>query len=248
MSTTIQGRPARQVPRTRVAALVAGAVLALFSLGFFAAGGLLLWGDSQKDADGYLTTDTERFSTDTVALSTENLDFDLGDAGSVLGDGGLGTLRLRAESQDGKSLFVGIARTSDVERYLGGTAHDVLEDIDTDPFNASYSHRDGAATVAAPTKQHFWADSAQGDGVRTLEWKVDDGDWSVVVMNADGSPGVKADVNAGASLGFRDDAGKLAITTGVVLVFGAIVLLISGRPRRPSSALGTTDHAVVAAA
>ena len=33
----------------------------------------------KKDDDGYLTTETHRFSADTRALATENLDLDLGD-------------------------------------------------------------------------------------------------------------------------------------------------------------------------
>ena len=47
----------------------------------------------------------------------------------------------------------------------------------------------------------------QGTGTQTLDWDVEDGNWSVVVMNADGSAGVDAGVSAGANLPFLDDLG-----------------------------------------
>ena len=58
---------------------------------------------------------------------------------------------------------------------------------------------DGDRSAGAPGAQRFWAASAQGGGTQALTWDVEDGDWSVVVMNADGSPGVDAGVSAGAS-------------------------------------------------
>jgi hypothetical protein len=244
------GRPARPARGRRIAAIASAGLIALLSLGFLAAGGLLLWGDSQKDADGFLSTGADRFGTATSALATENLDLDLDGAGSLVGDDVYGKVRLRAESSDGKPVFVGIARTSDVSRYLRGSAHDVITDVDYSPFHADYSRRPGDRTLTAPGAERFWAASAQGDGRQSLTWDVEDGDWSVVVMNADGSPGVHAGVSAGASLGFLDDAGRVSITTGVVLLFIAGGLLYLGvRPRRDGGApLGTLDQATVAVA
>jgi hypothetical protein len=159
-------------------------------------------------------------------------------------------VRLRAESTDGKPVFIGIARTSDVSEYLRGTAHELVTDVDYSPFHADYRKRPGAGIPAAPGGQHIWAASAQGEGKQALTWDVEDGNWSVVVMNADGSPGVHAGVSAGASLGFLDDAGRFSITTGVVLLFIAGGLLYLGvRPRRRGGApLGTVEQASVAAA
>ena len=57
--------------------MVAAGLAGLLSLGLLAAGGLLLWGDSRKDDQGYLSTRTERFATNTYALTTDNLDVDL---------------------------------------------------------------------------------------------------------------------------------------------------------------------------
>ena len=63
----------------------------------------------------------------------------------------------------------------------------------TRPFHVEYRHREPASVARArPATQRFWDASVQGDGAQALAWDVEDGDWSVVVMNADGSPGVDA--------------------------------------------------------
>jgi hypothetical protein len=238
MYETTTGPVARR-PRNgrRIAAIVAAGLVTLLSLGFLTVGGLLLWGDSQKDAGGYISTRTDRFSTETAALATDNLDVNLGGTSSVVDTDLFGKVRLRAESQDGKPVFIGIARTSDVSDYLRGTAHELVTDIDTSPFQADYSRKGGDRKIAAPGKQDIWAASAHGDGRQALTWDVEDGDWSVVVMNADGSPGVHADVSAAANLSWLDDAGRVAITTGVVLLFIAGGLFYLGvRPQRGTGA------------
>jgi hypothetical protein len=250
MYNATTGTPARQNKGPRVAAIIASGLIALLSLGFLAAGGVLLWGDSKKDADGYISSRTERFTTETSALATENLDLDLDGAASLVDDDVYGKVRLRAESTGGKPVFVGIARTSDVDDYLRGTAHELVTDVDYSPFHADYRRQDGDRAPAAPGGRRFWAASAQGEGKQALTWDVKDGDWSVVVMNADGSPGVHAGVSAGARLGFLGDAGRISITTGVVLlVIAGGLMYIGVRPRPGSGAsLATPGHATVAPA
>ena len=217
-----------------VAAIVAAGATAVLSLGFLGTGAALLWADSEGDRQGYISTDTERFSTGARALATENLDMALDGPGSLIDDGELGKLRVRAESNDGKPVFVGIARTSDVENYLRGTAHDVVTDVDVDPFDADYSAHPGDRKPAPPAQQGFWATSAQGDGERALTWDVDDGDWSVVVMNADGSRGVDAGVSAGVRLGWLDEAGIVSLTTGgLLLLLAGGIGFAGGRRQRP---------------
>ena len=248
MQDVATGRPARRSNGPRIAAIVAAGLLALLSLGFLAGGGVLIWADSKKDEQGYLSTATERFSTTTPALVTERLDLDLDGAESLVDDDLYGGVRVRAESNDGKPVFVGVARSRDVARYLRGTAHDLITDVEYSPFQVDYRTSAGGRAVSAPRKQRFWAATAQGDGAQLLDWDVKGGNWSVVVMNADGSAGVDADVSAGASLGFLDEAGKISLTTGFVLLFLAGGLLFAGvRPRR-DAALGSTGQAAVAAA
>jgi hypothetical protein len=120
-----------------------------------------------------------------------------------------------------------------------------VTDFASSPFRADYRAEPGAAVPAPPAQQRFWDASAHGAGRQTLTWDVQDGDWSVVVMNADGSPGVDAGVSAGASLGWLDEAGWISLATGLILLAGAGGLLYLGvRPRRGSQP-GGTERATV---
>jgi hypothetical protein len=243
---TTETQPRRNGGRT--AAIIAAGLVAVMSLGFLAAGGLLLWGDSKKDEHGYISTGTDRFTTQTAALATDNLDLDLDGLESLIDDGGFGKLRVAAESNDGKPVFVGVARTTDVTRYLRGSAHDIVTDVDYSPFHADYSTHPGDRSPGAPGGERFWAASAQGDGEQALTWDVEDGDWSVVVMNADGSAGVDTGVTAGAQIGFLDEAGWISIGTGLALLALSGGLLFLGVRARRGAPLGTTDQAAVTVA
>lgn len=217
----------------RIVSLVAASVLGLASLGLLALGGGLLWADSKKDDGGYLSTGRDPFTTETYALATENLDIDATGAGWIIDEDRYGKVRLRAESGDGKPVFVGIARTRDAERYLRDVRHDLLTDIDYDPFEAQYREVGGSGSPGAPGAERFWAASAQGSGTQTLTWDVEHGDWSAVVMNADASRGVDVELSAGAEIPFLEPAGWGALIAGLVAFAFAAVLTFVGLRAQP---------------
>jgi hypothetical protein len=215
--------------------LVGAVVTAVLAVGLLLVGGALLWADGEKDADGYLTTDSHTFATPTRALASENLDVDLGGAREVLDSSVFGKVRLKVASQDDKPVFVGIARTRDVDAYLRGVSHATVTDVDYSPFTADYRNAAGTGRAAAPATQQIWEASSTGSGTQTLSWEVEDGDWSVVVMNADGSRGVHADVTAGASMPFLTAGGWTAIGGGLLLVLATAGLVaLAMRPRYES--------------
>jgi hypothetical protein len=225
----------------RIALVVTGAITALVATALVLGGGLALYGEVQKNDDGYLTSDTHRYEADTRALATGNVDLDLHDGNWVIEPGDLGKVRLEAESRDGKPLFVGIARTTDVERYLSGVPHTTVDDVEAGPFesfDADYTRHAGNRHPVSPEHAGIWAASNQGAGTQTVDWKIEDGDWSVVVMNADGSLGVDADVSAGADIPFLNELGWTALGSGSFALAIGIALLVAGL-RRPSGPSGT---------
>jgi hypothetical protein len=228
MSDPTSPFPARRSSGGRTVALSAGSLLAFISLGLLAAGGAGLWLNGKKDDDGYINTRTERFHASTAALRTDNLDVELGGTGRVFGSDLYGKVRLRVTPRNDKDVFVGIARTRDVTRYLRTTAHTRVTDIDYHPFHADYATSGGAPRAPVPVTRNMWAAQAHGHGAQTLTWDVSDGGWSVVVMNADGSPGVDAGVRAGANAPFLNAAAWAAIGTGGVLLLVAVALLYAG--------------------
>ena len=216
----------------RLAAVIAGGLILFLSATAAIAGAALQWTTSKQDDAGYYTTATERLATATSAIATDDLDVN-GVPGS------LGRVRVTAQSRNRKPIFAGIARTRDVDAYLASTAHTTLTDFDVDPFDPTYRTSRGTETPARPGNQSFWA--ATTDGAKPLEWKVRDGHWSVVVMNADGSAGVDAGVSAGAKLPILGDLELAAwIAAALLLALGGGLLAAGLRPRRqPSSPAGS---------
>jgi len=206
----------------------------LLGLAVLVGGGFLLWADRTQREDVYLTTPTERFATPTYALTRTRLEVDTGE-GQVLNESWFGKVRIRGESSGEKTLFIGIGPQAEVARYLGTVAHANVQNIDFDPFRATYFSVSGGAPRAPPTEQNFWAASASGVGTQTLTWKVREGDWSVVLMNADGSRGVAADVDLGAKLSFLIWVATGLLIGGVLVSVGsaALIVLAARRPRPP---------------
>jgi hypothetical protein len=241
MNETTEIQPKRS-RGARIALIVTGAITGLLAAGLLAVGGAALWGESEKDGDGYLAADGHRFAASTHALASESLDIDLDGAGWLMDREDVGDVRLEVAPHGDEPVFVGIGPTDQVSRYLSGVAHTSVSDVDSWPFEASYdeSRVAGDRKPAPPGEQRIWAASVQGAGTQTLKWDVEDGDWSVVVMNADGSHGVDAEVEAGAKVPFLAEVGWTAAGTGAFLLIAATALLVAGiRTPRYRSGAGT---------
>ena len=173
MSTAVEeeGAGVSEIPRTqqagrrRVVRLVFGSlglVAALALIGSAIAGIVAL--ETERDASGYFTTHTHPYQTSSYALTTQALDV------SALEDR-LVRLRISATSSGAaKPLFVGIARTQDVEAYLAGVAHDELRDIKFDPFSIDYRRLGTAAPAGLPAGRSIWRAHATGTGTQTIAW------------------------------------------------------------------------------
>jgi hypothetical protein len=219
----------------RIVLIVLGSVGVLFGLAVMAGGGFVLWADRTHLEDGYLTTPSERFATPTYALTRTRLEVETNGEGWVLNESWFGKVRIRGESPAGKTIFIGIGPQAEVARYLGSVAHANVQDLDFDPFRVTYLPVTGDAPQAPPIEQSFWAALASGVGTQTLTWKVRDGNWSVVLMNADGSRGVSADIDLGAKLSFLLWV-AIGLLIGGALVTGgnaALVVLAARTPRPP---------------
>lgn len=213
--------PLRSSTTRRVVSLIAASVAGLLSIGLLAAGGLVLWGNGERDSDGYISTNNDRYETRSFAVASEDLDVDLDVPGWTVGSDSFGKIRLKATSNTDKPVFVGIAPTREVSAYLRGSAHATVTDLDYLPFRARYRDHAGDRHPEPPTEQTFWAASAHGAGTPTATWKIQDGSWSIVVMNADGSRGVDAGVSAGASVPFIAPLGWTLIGGGLFLLVAA---------------------------
>jgi hypothetical protein len=223
----------------RIVLVVLASIGILLGLGVLAGGGFLLWADRTQREDGYLTTPTERFATSTYALTRSRVAIDDSDWPDWLWNNSwFGKVRIRAEgAAAGKPLFIGIGPEAAVDRYLGRVAHAEVDDIELDPFRVKYRPAAGSRPRNPPTAQDFWVASASGAGRQTVTWKVRDGDWSAVLMNADGSRRVAADVDLGAKVSFLLWLAIGLLIGGGVLVAGstALAVLAARTPPPPTA-------------
>ena len=222
----IENHPPTTSPRAGY--VVAGTVSVVIAAVLLIAGALALHGESAKDADGYLSTGTERFTTTGRALASGRLDVEIDGKHWLAGVEDLGDTRLKVHSPSGEPVFAGVGKTDDVKAYLDGVEHTVVEDFETSPFSARHREHHGARAPAPPAEQDFWAADVQGSGPQTLRWRPDAGDWSVVVMNADGSSGVSADVSAGAEITFLEPLGWSLAGAGLALLLAGGALIGRG--------------------
>jgi hypothetical protein len=192
---------------------------------------------TQRDSDGFFTTSTQRFATSTNAMTSEHVDLGWSPRRGDWITNRLATVRLRVTAAEGQPVFLGIARQSDVDRYLASTAHDELTDVDFSPFRATYDRQPGTRRPRLPGAQAFWAAQVSGRGTQTLTWDVERGEWAVVVMRPAGRAGVIVDANIGARSDLVLPLAVGLLVAGILgLVGGALMLVAATRRAQPADA------------
>jgi hypothetical protein len=209
----------------RAALTVAGLVLTVTG-GAAAVGGgavLLLTG-----GDGTLSSGSHPWSTGTTALVTEPGDIDGGASGAL----GHPDVRLSVRGAH-ERVFVGVGRASDVDAYLAGAARETVTDLEVDPFHLTTTVVDGTASPGRPGEQDFWVSRSEGARTARTTWKVQDGAYRIVVMNADGSPGVDVDGSVAVHVPLLVGAAATAAVGGLGLVALGVGLTVAGARSRP---------------
>lgn len=139
--------------------------------------------------------------------------------------------------QSEKGVFGGVGRKSDVDRYLAGAPIDKVTDMDTDPFTLSNERRSGTAKPKPPATQSFWVAKASGS-TANLDWKVRDGDYRVVVMNADGTRGVATQTRFEVEIPHMATIAIVLLIVGLGTIGGGVALMapsIGGSSTKPAA-------------
>ncbi|MBC6445826.1 DUF4389 domain-containing protein [Actinokineospora xionganensis] len=216
----------------RTAAMVAGALLALVAIGPLTAGAGVLWiNATQRDASGYVATSTIDLRTPGHAITEE--------AVAIRDDldwlsGAVGDVRLIVTASDPATpVFVGVGPEPDVRRYLDGVARAEVGQADSSELITV--ELPGGPPPTPPGEQSFWLASSEGAGARNLDWRLHDGVWTVVAMNADGSAPVSIDARAAARLpGLPWIGGVLLALSGLLLAAAAALVIGSLRRASPT--------------
>jgi hypothetical protein len=156
------------------------------------------------------------------------------------------TLRLVVASRgaEGKPMFVGLAERVDVERYLNGVSYAEIRRLGVEAADRprlQYETSTGTTIPPAPATQAFWLENAAGSRSQRLDWRIEPGDYCVVLMNADGSRGVNATVSLGVKAPVVLRIAAIVLGVGAVLfLLGLVAILLSARGAG-RSALGASS-------
>jgi hypothetical protein len=211
-----------------VVVLVVGSLAGLVGL-LLLLGGLALVGLEAfvRDSDGYYTPEDEPLQTDQYAITAEQIDLGA-DPADWSPEELLGTVRIRARSNNDKPTFIGVGTQRDVETYLAGVGHAEIDDLGADPI--SYEVRPGGAPSSPADREDIWVAQVDGMGEQTLEWDAEGGLWAVAIMNADATRGVSVEADVGVRIDWLLEAGVVLIAVGILLLgSGVVAALVVGR-------------------
>lgn len=137
----------------------------------------------------------------------------------------------------GESVFAGTAEQSAVDKYLFGVPYDLASKNGT----WTLSPIPGVETkVADPVSEQFWLEESIGT-TASIELPVGGQPTTLVLMNADATPGVNVNLVLGFSGPYIFYYSIGAIVVGVLLIGIAIALLVRGRRKRRNAPVETVD-------
>jgi hypothetical protein len=235
--------PPPQVRRTsrwtagRVVLVIVASLVLITSLGLGTAALTLGVADKAlRDDNGFFMTNGDTFTSPGYAIATNDIDFQLGDVGPFVPDRLIGKVKLRVSDAGSSPVFVGIASTADATRYLSGVRHSLLVDFTSTQGDVrpSYQQTAGGPPRVPPGQLGIWKADTSGTGQLSLVWPVTSGHWTVVVMNADGSRQVTAEVSAGATFpALRTVVIVLSCVAAALLLLGVALMFLGLRSPAP---------------
>ena len=214
----------------RIVLLIVGIIFILISIGAMFAGGAIIWASRfHRDAEGFHVTDPLRINSGTYAVISDAIEFDEG-ASQALNWLGLDKIKIEVENNDpSQSVFVGIARSRDIDAYLEDVKHDEITSVDIFDSSFDYERKPGEMLPEPPGTQDFWVEEAQGRGPQEIVFDIEEGEFTVLAMNADAAEGVDLEAVFGIkSSGVILLLGIVFTIIGVLLLAGGVIMVIFG--------------------
>jgi hypothetical protein len=220
----------------RVVALVLGILLMLTGGAIGLGGGVLLAVNGARDDDGYATSRDLTLTSGTAAVVSSEVTVN-GAGFRELRWGDFGAVRVTATGTNQSPVFIGVARSADVEQWLSGKAYDEVTRAWSRGDTPKYRRINDSAPVpiGAPADQTFWLSQASGSGTVQLDWDPlgKDGRFVLVLANADGSQAVAARTHVGIKV-----PGLVPLGSGLLIAAGVLLVLSVGLIYVGASGLG----------
>lgn len=211
--------------------VVVGTIVAIVAVGLLIAGAAVLLVGSFGSEDGWFEGPPVSLSSDGSAVRTERISLGA-DPGPWFPDGGAVTQRVTiTPSSPDVPVFVGVAQSEDVDRWLSGSGQTTVLAVDGDG-RTEVEIVAGDASPAPPGEQTFWAVSASGTSPTAIIWDVRFGTWELVVANADGSAGVAVAAEGQVRLRLAGQVGWTMVAAAAVVGLVALVLLLTAYRHR----------------
>ena len=153
-----------------------------------------------------------------------------------------------------RPIFVGLADRIDADRYLAGVSVANVRDLRFaagNPMRRPQLVADvvpGTTVPPAPATQSFWIATGTGTKTQSIVWRIEPGDYSVIVMNADASRGIAVTASIGAKAPIVTLVAAAVLGLGVIVfALGLLVVILSARrsgrgPQTDSAAAAGTPN------
>jgi hypothetical protein len=135
---------------------------------------------------------------------------------------------LHVTASGDKPLFVGVGQDLDVRDYLAGAAHTRLIRFEPPGTFGTQDLRGKTGKVTPPGDLDWWV-ARSAPGSQSVSWPMQDGRYDVVVMNADGTPAVGAQVSFGVQVHRLFGICLLVLGAGIALFALGLALLFRRR-------------------
>lgn len=220
----------------RVVAVLASCLALVVAAGLLLAGLALRQVDAtDRDAGGFIFGAAFDVRSDGHAVVSEPVEIHLPDRLDDLPRKVLGEVKVEASAGPDDEVFVGIARTTDVDDYLAGVQHSTVREV-VGGRRALYRESEGGRVPARPDGSGIWRQHVSGPGRQALVFEPEEGDWSVVVMRTDAGGPVEAQVRVGATVPWLLRGGIGLLVGGLVLAgLGGLGLSLALRSPRSRS-------------
>jgi hypothetical protein len=213
--------PVTKPAKDRTGLVIGGSMLAVIGSVLALGGGGVL---ALAGTDGTFESGKSAISTSTSALVSEGAN--ITDTAEVTEVFGKPEVRVNAQAEQGSpDVFVGIGPKADVDKYLAGAPIEKVTDFDVDPFTLDKQVRSGDAKPKPPTTQSFWVAESSGR-TANVDWKISDGNYKLVVMNADGSKQVATDASFDLEVPHLSTIALAALLAGILVIGGGVAMLV----------------------
>jgi ribosomal protein L37E len=220
-----------------VVAIIVGGLFILVGISVLFAGGALMGVTGVLDqGGGFIGVDNVDIETNTQMLVAKELDMMVDDFEGPpnwvwepdIGD--FVTIKIKADSDDDKNVFIGIVEEREAIEYLDTVEYDQISDFQMDDGRRSqpyieYRYHPGDQLETAPIELDIWVSEVHGSGEQTLTWSPEAGRYWLVIMNQDGSPNVDVDVGFSVKIPILGNIGR-GLFVGGLLVLGLGVAII----------------------